>query len=121
MFVSTIANAVDLRKVNPSNIIGGNPTMSTTSGSDRTRAVPSKYAHRKGVPLKELYRGSSHERALDAQIRNYRPSARENERVFGAPYRKSSPKKISIEDLIKRGVVKVILGADGKKYLVRTK
>jgi|TARA_B110000495_G_scaffold199567_1_gene213208 hypothetical protein len=119
LFISTAANALDVRKINPNDFIGGSPTISTTSGSERSRVVPPKYA--KKQTIKQMYRGSSHERALDAQIRNYRASARENERVFGAPYRKASPKKISIEDLIKRGVIKVILGADGKKHLVRTK
>jgi hypothetical protein len=136
LLASTVANALDLRKVNPNDIIGGspagkfsNPRSISASGypigkpsmHDRTRRLPSKYGNTKGKSTIDLYQGSTHQRLLREQIRNYRASAKENERVFGAPYRKTSPKKISIEDLIKRGVIKVILGADGKKYLVRTK
>ena len=120
LFVSTAANAVDLRKINPSDIIGSK-TPSVSSSSSRSRHVPYKYASQRRVPLATMYRGSSHERALDAQIRNYRPSAKENERVFGRGFRKTPSKKLSLEDLIKAGVIKVILGADGKKYLVRSK
>ncbi len=119
--LSSFASATDLRKLNPADFIGGTPKGKFGSSSSRTHYTSYKYSNTRNKTITGMYRGSSHERALDAQIRNYRASARENERVFGAPYRKSSPKKISIEDMIKRGLVKVILGADGKKYLVQTK
>ena len=119
--LTSFASATDLRKLNPADFIGGTPKGNFGSSSSRTQATPYKYSNSRNKTIMGLYRGSSHERALDAQIRNYRASARENERVFGAPYRKTSPKKMSIEDLIKQGAVKVILGADGKKYLVQTK
>ena len=63
----------------------------------------------------DLYQSSSHQRLLRQQKENYRESAKENERVFGEPYRRTTSKQLSIEDMIKRGLVKVILGADGKK------
>lgn len=119
--LTSFASATDLRKLNPADFIGGTPKGNFGSSSSRTHATPYKYSGNKNKTIMGLYRGSSHERALDAQIRNYRASARENERVFGAPYRKTTPKKVSIEDMIKLGLVKVIIGTDGKKYLVQTK
>lgn len=100
------------------NIIGG-PLVPLNTSSSRTQYVPHKYSGTK-KSIKELYRGSSHESALDAQIRNYRASAIENERVFGRPFR-TDKNKISIKELIKKGIVKIILGKDGKQYLVENK
>lgn len=126
--ISSPLMAVDLNKVHPSQIIGGplertmprQPTL-----SERTRHVPYKYKHQRGMSLMQMYKGSTHERALDAQIRNYRPSARENERVFGAPYRKTStqPKKQiqSLEDMIKSGDFELVIEKDGTRYLRRAK
>lgn len=126
MFVSTIVNAVELSKVNPKDIIGGKPTISvskkpTTSaslGSPRTRAVPYKYASQRRVPLVKMYRGSKHEKALDAQIRNYRKSAKENERVFGAPFRKSETRKTVNTNAIFEIIIDA---ATGKKFYVPVK
>tara|TARA_B100001093_G_scaffold175973_1_gene168790 strand:- start:631 stop:1074 length:444 start_codon:yes stop_codon:yes gene_type:complete len=135
LFISNIANALDISKLSSSDFIGGSPKASNNARSisasgypigkpsiqDRTRRMPSKYGNTKGRSIMDLYQGSTHQRLLRDQKRAYAPSAKENERVFGAPYRKTSSKKISIEDLIKQGAIKVILGADGKKYLVQNK
>ena len=137
LFVSSIANAIDISKLDPTSFVGGSPyTSSSRSPSeisrtgypigkpslyDRTRRLPSKYGNTRGKSIMDLYQSSSHQRLLRQQKENYRESAKENERVFGEPYRKTSSKQLSIEDMIKRGLVKVILGADGKKYLVQTK
>lgn len=137
LFVSSIANAIDISKLDPNSFVGGSPYKSSSrspseisrtgypigkpSLHDRTRRLPSRYGNTKGRSVMDLYQSSSHQRLLREQKKNYRASAKENERVFGAPHRKSTPTKISIEDMIKRGLVKVILGADGKKYLVQTK
>tara|TARA_A100001037_G_scaffold244817_1_gene225998 strand:+ start:123870 stop:124181 length:312 start_codon:yes stop_codon:yes gene_type:complete len=42
------------------------------------------FASAKGKSLSEIYSGSSIERKVDESRRNYAPSARENERVFGS-------------------------------------
>jgi hypothetical protein len=117
---------VDLIKIHPSQIVGGpvqRKIPSTPSSSERTRHVPYKYKHQRGMSLMQMYKGSSHERALDAQIRNYRPSARENERVFGAPYRKTTiqPKKQTLEDMIKSGDIELVIEKDGTGYLRKAK
>ena len=134
LIIST-ANALDVRKLNSSDFIGGNPYKSGSASEisrtgypigkpsmyDRTRRMPSKYGDTKGKKIIDLYQGSSHQQLLRQQINNYRASAKENERVFGAPYRKQPTKKLDIEDLIKQGAIKIILGKDGKKYLVENK
>ena len=121
-FICFTASALDLDKINPTDFIGGTPYKSSTntqSVSNSQRAVDSNsrstrglyknshharnldaqiknyQASRKNNSLIKNYRGSHHERALDAQIRAYRPSARENERVFGSPFRKTQSEKSS--------------------------
>ena len=75
-------------KINPSQIEGGPLQRTTLTSSsiakpDREKHVPYKYKHQRGVPLAQMYRGSSHERALDAQIAAYRSKALKNLLVFG--------------------------------------
>lgn len=75
-------------KIHPSQIVGG-PLQRTMSDSssvskpERERHVPYKYKHQRGVPLAQMYKGSSHERALDAQIAAYKSKALKNLLVFG--------------------------------------
>jgi hypothetical protein len=59
------------------------PDSSSMSKPDRERHVPYKYKHQRGVPLAQMYRGSSHEKALDAQIAAYKSKALKNLLVFG--------------------------------------
>ena len=79
--------AVDLKNVDKSQIAGGpiGRTISNTPSSipDRLRHVPYKYKSQRRVPLKEMYSGSSHEKALDAQIQAYKPKALKNILGFG--------------------------------------
>ena len=59
-----------------------------------------------------LYRGSKHERALDAQIRNYRESARRNAEVFGRGY--GSQTRVPSSQSSKSDIVII----DNKKFRV---
>ena len=75
-------------KIHPSQIVGGPlqrtaPSSSSFSKPDRERHVPYKYKHQRGVPLAQMYKGSSHESALDAQIAAYKSKALKNLLVFG--------------------------------------
>jgi hypothetical protein len=75
-------------KIDPRKIVGGPvqrtiPDSSSMSKPDRERHVPYKYKHQRGVPLAQMYRGSSHEKALDAQIAAYKSKALKNLLVFG--------------------------------------
>lgn len=84
LFFSTCLSALD--KIDPSRIVGGplERTMPIPKSSpDRTRHVTYKYKHQRGVPLAQMYRGSSHESALDAQIAAYKSKALKNLLVFG--------------------------------------
>jgi len=79
---------VDLSKIHPTKIVGGSmqrttPTSTTMSKPDRERHVPYKYKQQRGVPLVQMYKGGSHEKALDAQIAAYKPKALKNLLVFG--------------------------------------
>ena len=79
---------VDLSKIHPTKIVGGSmqrttPTSTTMSKPDRERHVPYKYKQQRGVPLVQMYKGDSHEKALDAQIAAYKPKALKNLLVFG--------------------------------------
>ena len=145
LFTCVTANALDLSKVRQSDIIGGNPYTSARQntavansthtkskptsiksyrGSSHEQALDSQIRNyqtsRKKNSIINKYRGSSHERALDAQIRNYRASARENERVFGAPFRTTTNKKLpsKLEDLLARGILKIIVDKNGQRKLV---
>ena len=85
-FLANSLLALDLSKINPSKIVGGpikRPPPDIKSSSDRTRHVPYKYKDQRGVPLVQMYRGSSHEKALDAQIAAYKPKALKNVLGFG--------------------------------------
>jgi hypothetical protein len=142
LFASFTASALDLSKVNPRDIIGGNPypadrqlvnprpapqpSKQTESQKSRYRGSKQEQAldaqirayklSRKNKTLINRYRGSKQERDLDAQIRNYRASAKENERVFGAPFR---PKKEpTLKDLLARGILRVVIDKNGHRYLV---
>lgn len=110
------ALATDYKNVKSSSFIGGNP-FAKSSVQSRTMYVPYKYANNRNKSIQGLYRGSSHERALDNQIRNYRSSARENERVFGAPYREQK----NIRNMLQSGRFRIVKGQDGKNYLVENK
>ena len=86
IFLLSFLNASN--KINPSQIVGGplqRTTLSSSSivKSDREKHVPYKYKHQRGVPLDQMYRGSSHERAVVAQIAAYRSKALKNLLVFG--------------------------------------
>ena len=88
IFLTISLMGVDLSKIHPTKIVGGSmqrttPTSTTMSKPDRERHVPYKYKQQKGVPLVQMYRGSSHEKALDAQIAAYKPKALKNLLVFG--------------------------------------
>jgi len=76
---STGLSGVDLQKNDPSQNVGGqiDRTIPDTNSSftNRARHIPYKYKNQRGVPLKDMYKGSSHEKALDAQILAYRPNA----------------------------------------------
>ena len=143
LFVCFTANALDLSKVNQSDIIGGNPyTTSTFNKTSNKKSEVSTIKNYRGSANQQLldqqirnyqnskkknslinkYRGSHHERALDAQIRNYRASAKENARVFGAPFRNTNTTKkklpSKLEDLLARGVLKIIVDKNGQRRLV---
>jgi len=115
--ISSSLFGVDLSKIDPRNVIGGFPKPTPTHLVNNSNYERVK----KSQSLTKMYRGSSHERRLDAQIRAYRSSAKENERVFGEPYRNNNSSSDKINDLIKRGIVKIITGTDGKQYLVENK
>lgn len=154
LIISFSASALDLDKINPNDFIGGNPYRSSNNAQSvneskravdtNSRSTRSLYknshharnldaqiknyqASRKNNSLMNKYRGSHHERALDAQIRAYRHSARENERVFGAPFRKTqsaksqSSSKSKLERLIEQGVLSIVVGKDGKARLVENR
>ena len=75
-------------KIHPSQIVGGpiqrtKPDSSSVAKPDKGRHVPFKYKHQRGVPLAQMYKGSSHESALDAQIAAYKSKALKNILVFG--------------------------------------
>ena len=84
-FTFLTANAID-----PKKIVGGkiHRTYSTNPNSFKA-----PYTSSKKTDMMSLYRGSHHERALDAQIRNYRASAKKNAEVFGRGFRQSSSSK----------------------------
>lgn len=142
LFVSFTAYGLDLSKIDPRDIIGGNPYPAdrplvnprpTPPPSKQSKSLNSGYKgskqeqaldaqirayklSRKNKTLVNRYRGSKQERELDAQIRNYRASAKENERVFGAPFR---PKKEpTLKDLLARGILRVVVDKNGHRYLV---
>jgi hypothetical protein len=75
--------ALDLSKVNPNQIVGG-PVAPIYPKKEIKPQVPP----RKSGTLLGRYRGSAQERALDAQIRAYRPSALKNTLVYGGYVRK---------------------------------
>ena len=121
LLISFTASALDVSKLDSSSFIGGvNPwkakprttkTYQHTPPNANVKPLSQRYKSssanssldaqirnyqqsKKNNSIKNVYSSSSHAQALDAQIRNYRASARENERVFGAPYRnESTPKK----------------------------
>lgn len=76
-----------LSAIDPKKIVGGkiNRTFPTSANTFK-----SPVSSGKSKDIMSLYRGSHHERALDAQIRNYRASAKRNEEVFGRGFRNSS-------------------------------
>jgi len=120
LLISFTASALDVSKLDPSSFIGGvNPwkakprttkTYQHTPPNANVKPLTQRYkssSHnssldaqirnyqqsKKNNSIKNVYSSSSHAQALDAQIRNYRASAKENERVFGAPYRNESTSK----------------------------
>jgi len=131
-------SGVDLKKIDPSQIVGGRIDRkipdATLSSSDRARHVPYKYKNQRGVPLKEMYRGSSHEKALDTQIQSYKSKALKNILVFGgyagtwmdkSQFRKmlgdiTKPRDLRDEflKLEKSGDLKLSF-KDGTKWLIR--
>tara|TARA_B100000900_G_C20445119_1_gene660680 strand:- start:150 stop:548 length:399 start_codon:yes stop_codon:yes gene_type:complete len=82
-FTFSTASAID-----PKKIVGGkiHRTYSTNPNSFKA-----PYTSNKKKEIMSLYRGSHHERALDAQIRNYRASAKRNAEVFGSGFRQNTP------------------------------
>lgn len=133
-FLCLNLNALDLSKINPNDFIGGNPYKTTYpqtqvtnvsrsvdnkpvadlyKGSSHQQALNSqisKYkSNKKSNNIVTKYRGSSHESRLDAQIRNYRPSAKENERVFGAPYRNNNENSSSKNSKLRKLIEQGIL------------
>lgn len=85
-YAFSTASAID-----PKKIVGGkiHRTLPTHSSSYKA-SLP-----KKSTDMVSLYRGSKHERALDAQIRNYRESAKKNAEVFGREYRPSISSRLS--------------------------
>ena len=83
LLATPAAWALDLSKVNPNQIVGG-PVAPIYPKKEIKHPVPA----RKSSNLLGRYRGSAQERALDAQIRAYRPSALKNTLVFGGYVRK---------------------------------
>ena len=81
-FMFSTANAID-----PKKIVGGKVHRTYSTNSNTFKAPDTS---KKKTSIVSLYRGSKHERALDAQIRNYRASAKKNEAVFGRGFRSSS-------------------------------
>ena len=118
---TTVAMVDGSIKGNPSQISASGYPIGKPSMSDRTRRLPSKYGNTKGKSIMDLYQGSSHQRMLRAQKKAYAPSARENERVFGAPYRKQSDSKSKLEKMIESGLFRLIIEPDGSRYLVKNK
>ena len=55
-----------------------------------TLLTPSNTLHASKPSLLERYRGSHHEKALDAQIKAYRPYALKNARTFGHGQRRTN-------------------------------
>ena len=120
LLISFTASALDVSKLDSSSFIGGvNPwkakprttkTYQHTPPNANVKPLSQRYKSssanssldaqirnyqqsKKNNSIKNVYSSSSHAQALDAQIRNYRASARENERVFGAPFRKTQSVK----------------------------
>ena len=73
---------LDVKNIPPEQVIGGFPENSS-SVKNRSKHVPYKYKNKRGVPLDEMYKGSSHEKALDLQIQKYRSKALKNILAFG--------------------------------------
>lgn len=151
VFSGIAAGALDLGKIDSKDFIGGNPylrpvkgetTKSKPSHPSAYSSIESRYqgsSPEQGVDsqiqkfktnetnLVRKYRGTTHEGALDRQIANYGESAKENERVFGAPYRKSAdknrtpPKNIldmKLKELLESGVLTIITDETGKRKIV---
>jgi hypothetical protein len=126
-------------KIHPSQIVGGplqrlTPYSTSVSKPDRERHVPYKYKHQRGVPLAQMYKGSSHESALDAQISAYKSKALKNLLVFGGYTKRwlskndfkrmvsdmTSPRNLKEEfiKLEKRGDIKILF-KDGDEFFMK--
>lgn len=119
---TSLSFAVDASiKGDPSSISASGYPIGKPSMYERTRRMPSKYGNTRGRSIMDMYQGSSHQRMLRSQKQAYAPSARENERVFGAPYRKqsTSSKKSKLEELLETGMYRILIHKDGTKYLVK--
>ena len=126
--ISSPLMAVDLNKVHPSQIIGGplertmprQPTL-----SERTRHVPYKYKHQRGMSLMQMYKGVLMKELLMLKSATIARVRGRTKGFFGAPYRKTStqPKKQiqSLEDMIKSGDFELVIEKDGTRYLRRAK
>ena len=104
--------------IDPNKIVGGTVSRKLPSYSSASK---SPYSSKRSANIMSLYRGSKHERALDAQIRNYRASARKNAEVFGRGYSSSSRKPNSHSSdqivIIDNKRFKVTLGSGGNILL----
>lgn len=127
-------------KIHRSQVEGGSLQSTTIASNtiskpDRKRHVPYKYKHQRGVPLAQMYRGSSHEKALDAQIASYESKALKNLLVFGGYSKRwlyesdfntmvsdiSSPRDLKNEflNLVEKGDLKISYKTIGAKWPIK--